>query len=740
MNKILTSVAFCALLPLLLSAQRLQKLPVIPVGADAYLMWDKWPMQRLGVRTYMRSTYDRAGSNEHADAGHFLFMNDENENVTLDVSGKGILYFFRTNHWHGSPWHFITDGNDHLVQETGTADPVHAKRDIPSSVFIPAIPFTKPLAWTWADTKGADLIWTPIPFERSLRLAYSRTHYGTGYYIYQLFADTANVSRRIRSWDVQQAPDPAVVALLNRSGTDIAPLHIQQQQGHVSLNKSRILLADIRQRNTTIRAFKLQLPMGKAESLERLRLLITWDNASQPSVDAPLCLFFGAGTLHNRDGREFLVKGFPINIRFDSIHQQVTLACYYPMPFFRSARFELAGIMPDDNTTLDYEIRYERSTLSQQWSSYFHAGYQDFPTAQPGEDLTLLDTRGAEGQPDWSGSFAGTSFIFTHKGELGTLEGDPRFFFDDSQTPQAQGTGTEEWGGGGDYWGGENMTLPFAGHPCGIAKKEQAKDPKDLIHSAYRFLLADLMPFGRNAQIKLEHGGDNMSVEHYESVTYWYGLPAASLIKTDELNVGNAASENNHAWYSPQATAVENIVSRYELGVDSFVVRGSNPRIKQEVYPAHTEDGRYTQGSSEFTVKLDPANQGALLRRTLDYSHPNQKAEVYIADGQADTTRLKWTYAGDWYLAGANTCVFSNVPKELDLRVHNVITSNRRFRDDEWLVPPALTKGRSSIRVRLVFIPVAQQLYPGVAFPGVNAWSEIRYTVYSYVTPALKVK
>jgi len=33
-----------------------------------------------------------------------------------------------------------------------------------------------------------------------------------------------------------------------------------------------------------------------------------------------------------------------------------------------------------------------------------------------------------------------------------TRSKDPRFFFDDSQTPQAYGTGTEEWGGGGDYW------------------------------------------------------------------------------------------------------------------------------------------------------------------------------------------------------------------------------------------------------------------------------------------------
>ena len=125
----------------------------------------------------------------------------------------------------------------------------------------------------------------------------------------------------------------------------------------------------------------------------------------------------------------------------------------------------------------------------------------------PGKDIELLDTRNVEGGGDWSGQFIGTSFIFSHDADLRTLEGDPRFFFDDSQTPQAQGTGTEEWGGGGDYWGGQNMTLPFAGHPTGARKAAEATCEEDKIESAYRFLLADLMPFGRNARIQLEHGG-----------------------------------------------------------------------------------------------------------------------------------------------------------------------------------------------------------------------------------------
>ena len=34
-------------------------------------------------------------------------------------------------------------------------------------------------------------------------------------------------------------------------------------------------------------------------------------NRSEPSIDAPVALFFGAGTLYNRDDREYLVKAFP---------------------------------------------------------------------------------------------------------------------------------------------------------------------------------------------------------------------------------------------------------------------------------------------------------------------------------------------------------------------------------------------------------------------------------------------
>ncbi len=69
------------------------------------------------------------------------------------------------------------------------------------------------------------------------------------------------------------------------------------------------------------------------------------------------------------------------------------------------------------------------------------------------------------------------------------------------------------------------------------------------------------------------------------------------------------------------------ITSRYELGIDH--------RGDKEIFPAETDRGRVTTGSSELTLKIDPKNVGVMLRRKLDYAFPNQRAEVFVADVRA---------------------------------------------------------------------------------------------------------
>jgi hypothetical protein len=558
-------------------------------------------------------------------------------------------------------------------------------------------------------------------------LGYSRTCYGTGYYIYHRYVPGAALSRPIVGWDGKTPPDTAAAGLLARAGEDLSAADAARHEGMVRLAEgAATVLADLHDGAATVRKISLSVPKERALDLSRVRLRITWDGRREPSVDAPVPLFFGAGTLYNRDEKEWLVKALPMSIRFDA--ERVYLACYFPMPFFKGAKIELvnAGSAIED---VRWAVRTTPLSDAPNHVGYFHATYADHgPDPVAGGDLVLLDTRQAEGGGDWTGSFVGTSFVFSHDAKLGTLEGDPRFYFDDSMTPQAQGTGTEEWGGGGDYWGGRTMTLPLAGHPVG-AQEGKARDDLDKIESAYRFLVADLFPFGRNGRITLEHGGANDSKEHYETVTYWYGLPGASLVKTDDLNVGDVESERAHGYRSPRASEPYEIVSRYEWGVDTL--RG------KEVYPARRMVGRKTTGASEFTLKVDPRNVGVMLRRTLDYQFPNQRAEVFVADAR-DPARppadADYKPAGVWHLAGSNTCVFSRPKGEMDPPAHTVQTSNRRFRDDEFLVPLELTRGRSAIAVRVKFTPVEIPLFPGHP-PAELAWSEIAYAAYSYVMP-----
>jgi hypothetical protein len=704
--------------------------PILPVGYDAFRQWDRWPYQRIGERAFMRSTYDRAGGNEAADASHFLYQPAEDRNVTLDLAGPGIVYFVRYNHWHGSPWHDEIDGIDHVVRDTSTADPLHPALE---SAMLPQAAFAAALAPGWAETRGADLSWIPMGFTRSFRMAYERSFYGTGYYIYHQFVPGIPLSQPIAAWD--ESPPPAdVLDLIGRIGTDLAPAiglgGTVEHAARVDLAASGTMAVWAEAAGPEmLRLLEFSVPRAAAEAFSEARLRVTWDDRAWPSIDAPIGLFFGAGILYNRDERPYLVKSLPMTVRYD--RERVTLDCWFPMPFFRSARIELVGA-GQPVRDVAWRLRTMPYVDPPNQVGYFHATYRDHaltPSAGLGADLVLLDTRRAEGGGDWSGSFVGTAFTFSDHAVLDTLEGDPRFFFDDSLTPEAQGTGTEEWAGGGDYWGGRTMTLPFVGHPAGAQDARHAQAPEDAIESAYRFLLSDLMPFGRNALIQLEHGGEDRSTEHYRTVAYWYGLPAASLIPTDMLAIGDAASEVAHGYASPDASPPYAITSRYEWGPETLDGR--------EIYSATTDHGRTMTNVSRFTLRIDPANFGVMLRRKLDYAFPNQRARVSVA--AADGSAPDWQPAGIWYLAGSNTDVFSAPRDELGPAEHVVQTSDRRFRDDDFLLPRALTAGRTAIRLRIEFLPMAMPLFPGHPVPDL-AWSELRYTAYSFVMPRFNSK
>ncbi len=137
-----------------------------------------------------------------------------------------------------------------------------------------------------------------------------------------------------------------------------------------------------------IRYFEISAPAARAVEFGGARLTITWDDRASASVDAPLDLFFGAGTLHNRDGREWLVKALPMAIRFNA--DRVVLSCQFPMPYFRAAKIEL--VAAHDGAPID-DVRWSLRCVPYDgpWNhvGYFHATYRDHGEPPFGEDLDI---------------------------------------------------------------------------------------------------------------------------------------------------------------------------------------------------------------------------------------------------------------------------------------------------------------------------------------------------------------
>ena len=202
-----------------------------------------------------------------------------------------------------------------------------------------------------------------------------------------------------------------------------------------------VVVATLGSGPAAVRALRFDVPGASALALGRARLRVTWDGRDQPSIDAPVALFFGAGTLYNRSGRERLVDAFPARVQF--AFGAVSLTSTFPMPFQHGARIELVS-SGEAIPGVSFQISTGSWDIPANQAGYLHATYRDQGTPVPGQDLVLLDTTVDEGGGLWCGSFVGTSFVFSDRADLTTLEGDPRFFFDDSQTPQGQGTGTEE--------------------------------------------------------------------------------------------------------------------------------------------------------------------------------------------------------------------------------------------------------------------------------------------------------
>ena len=383
-----------------------------------------------------------------------------------------------------------------------------------------------------------------------------------------------------------------------------------------------------------VASLKLRLSQRDQEILDRVRLRIGWDGEKEPSVDSPVGIFFGAGVAWQD------VPSLLIGVDGEWGY------CYFPMPFWKSARFSLENQSDQVLDQVQFVVTVSKKRYPKGETGFFRTWFHRTPETALGRDYLFLDVPG-------QGQFVGVvqTLIGGHY-----CEGDERFYIDGSRSPAFYGTGTEDY-----YlaacWPSKDHHSPFHGCVGDVAldaEGDQDKTFYDFRSCYYRIHLDAPVRFSRSIHCGIEHGGTNDTRSSYTSLAYYYSIDRQALIQTDHLSVGDEDAEKAHGFRFGDDAKRFPLESYFEGDDDDVLVRF---------------DGVSTEGPVEVNLQIDEENEGVRLRRVLDQGVGRQWADVWV-DGKL---------AGSWCDPDQN--------------------SFKRLAESEFEIPSRLTHGKKRIHV-----------------------------------------
>ncbi|HEY3282714.1 MAG TPA: glycoside hydrolase family 172 protein [Armatimonadota bacterium] len=254
------------------------------------------------------------------------------------------------------------------------------------------------------------------------------------------------------------------------------------------------------------------ITLGSREWLHGRKIVLRmyWDGEADPSVEAPINDFFCQG-----HGMNVEVNSMPIRVTGDGGARN----CYFPMPFRRSARVEVAneGEMP---VTIYWYVDWQKLEGLPEDSLYFHARYRQEYPCESGKDYVFLE---AEGR----GHFVGCNLSIRSHERLWWGEGDDRFYIDGDPEPTLAGTGSE------DYFCEAYGIRKRDGLFYGCTVLDDTWEEAYGRTTAYRFHIPDPVPFKRSLKVAIEHKAWVVlpsgkwyhfaeRSDDYSSVAYWY--------------------------------------------------------------------------------------------------------------------------------------------------------------------------------------------------------------------------
>ncbi len=258
-------------------------------------------------------------------------------------------------------------------------------------------------------------------------------------------------------------------------------------------------------------------------------LRIYWDGQTQPSVEVPLCDFFGAPWIKYDEGH---TKG-PL-VRLQSLPVCVNpnrgFNCFWEMPFRQSCRVTIENRHPKSVGHCFHQINYTLTDVPED-CAYFHAQFRRTNPVPYMEPYTIID--GIEGRGHYVGTVMGWGI--NNSGWWG--EGEIKFYMDgDVDFPSICGTGTEDYFGGAYNWECDGQYVEYATPFMGMHQvlRPDGTYNSQHRHAMYRWHIMDPVRFEQNVCVTIQSLGWRSQGRFFPgqhdicSVAYWYQtLPTA---------------------------------------------------------------------------------------------------------------------------------------------------------------------------------------------------------------------
>ena len=266
-------------------------------------------------------------------------------------------------------------------------------------------------------------------------------------------------------------------------------------------------------------------------NLRYLILRVYWDDEETPSIEVPICDFFGMGW-----GVYAHLNSIPV-----CVNPRNALNCYWEMPFRKSCRMTLENL-DEEPMVVYYQINYTLTDVPED-AAYFHAQFRRSNPLPYKEVHTLLD--GVKGKGHYVGTYI--AWGVNNNGWWG--EGEIKFYMDGDKWPTICGTGTEDYFCGSYGFEIEGQYVEFSTAYAGMHQVLRPDGTYKSNHrmGLYRWHIMDPIRFEENLRVTIQalgwrSGGRYLPLQDdIASTVFWYQAephaPFPTLPDRDALEV-----------------------------------------------------------------------------------------------------------------------------------------------------------------------------------------------------------